>query len=79
MTDACPTVGDILRDLYGLGRLISPFIANALVVFRRSPAVEWGARRALPICVGIDGVLCRLPQSRRWASLGMDALRCKSE
>ena len=59
----------------GHTHFLAPFIANAFVVYQRSPGVRRLTRLVLPAVLRLDGWLCRFPQFRSWAALGMYAVR----
>ncbi|MSR75610.1 MAG: methyltransferase domain-containing protein [Planctomycetes bacterium] len=50
---------------------LAPFIANAFVTFQRAALVRGLMRCVMPLCVRVDGWLCRFPLPRSWAALSM--------
>lgn len=56
-------------------QFLTPFFANALVVFQRSKGVARVARRLVPAVVRLDSFLCRFRRWSRWAAVGLYAVR----
>jgi len=59
----------------GHAHFLSPFAANSLVVFQRSRRIRGMARFVMPALVRVDDWLCRFPQFKAWAALGMYAVK----
>lgn len=61
--------------LIGYANVVAPFFANAFVVYQKSPRVRRFARWLLPLVVRVDRFLCRFSRFRRYAALGMYAMK----
>ncbi len=72
----------LLRDyepqLVRLHHMLSPFIANAFVIYQRSRIVRGLVRFTMPLTVRLDGLLCRFKWFQDWAALGMYAVTRKN-
>jgi SAM-dependent methyltransferase len=56
-------------------QFLTPFFANAFVIYQRSQRVASLARRLVPMVVRLDSFLCRFRHYSRWAALGLYAVR----